>query len=140
MKRKQNSSGRPEEGEVVFLACVPHQIEASLDVEWGPRLAGFPLNFAYVRGLDRESPSRSQLETVLYWFDRTTYNEDSERREMCYFTKSPNGYHVRVVFNKSRSNWQTDKFKGDMLICSAEGATFDRTMVQTTMVGAEADE
>ena len=140
MERKRNSSRGPQEGRVVFLACVPRRIEPSLDAEWGGRLAGFPMNIAYVRGLNHEAPSKSQLEQVLYWFHSETYKEDSERREMFYFTKRRNGYRVRVVFSKSRGNWRIDKFKGDMLICSAEGATFDRTMVQTTMVGAEADE
>ncbi|MFZ0739561.1 MAG: hypothetical protein WBL70_17110 [Candidatus Acidiferrales bacterium] len=140
MQQKRNSPHRPQEGEVLFLAFVPHAIEASWDNEWGPRLAGFPLNIAYVRGLNRESPSQSQLETVLYWFDPTTYKEDSERREMCYVTKHRNGYHVRVVFNKSRGNWRIDKFKRDVLICSAAGATFDGAMMQTTMVRAEVDE
>ncbi len=140
MQRERNSSGRPHEGKVVFLACVPHQIDASLDAEWGPRLAGFPVNIAYTRGLNHEAPSKSQLEQVLYWFHSGTYIEDSEHREMCYFTKHPNGYHVRVVFNKSRSNWQTEKFKGDELVCSAAGATFDGAMMQTTMVGAEVGE
>lgn len=140
MDRKRNTSARPQKSEVPFLACVPHQIEASWDDEWGPKLAGFPLNIAYVRGLNCESPSRSQLETVLYWFDPTTYKEDSERREMCYLTKHRNGYRVRVVFNRSRGDWKTDKVKGDVLICSAAGSTFDGAMLQTTMLGAEIDE
>ncbi|MGB8789445.1 MAG: hypothetical protein WA755_13580 [Candidatus Acidiferrales bacterium] len=140
MDRKRNTSARPQKSEVPFLACVPHQIEASWDAEWAPKLVGFPLNIAYIRGLKRKVASKSQLATVLYWFDRATYSEDSERRGMCYFTKRPNGYHVRVVFNKSRGNWRTEKFKGDRLICSAAGATFDGAMMQTTMVRAEVDE
>ncbi|MFZ0637600.1 MAG: hypothetical protein WA755_16680 [Candidatus Acidiferrales bacterium] len=140
MERNRNSSRRPQEGDVLVLACVPHQIDSSWDDEWGPRLAGFPLNIAYVRGLKRESPSRSQLEQVLYWFHSETYSEDAEHREMCYFTKHPNGYRVRVIFNKSRGIWRTDKFRGDVLICSAAGSTFDGAMLQTTMVSAEVDE
>ncbi|MFZ0738424.1 MAG: hypothetical protein WAM96_15120 [Candidatus Acidiferrales bacterium] len=87
-----------------------------------------------------KAASKSQLATVLYWCNPETYREDSERREMRYFTKHPNGYHVRVIFNKSRGIWRTDKFKGDVLICSAAGATFDGAMLQTTMTGARIDE
>jgi hypothetical protein len=140
MERKRNDSRHHKENEVVFVACIPHEIDASLDDEWGPRLAGFPLNIAYVRGLNRKAPSKSQLETVLYWFDPETYREDSEHREMSYFKNHRNGYHVRVVFNKSRSNWQTDKFNGDTRICSAQGATFNEALMHTTLVGAEPDE
>ncbi len=140
MEPKRNSADPPKERQVLFLASVPHQIDSSWDEEWAPKLAGFPLNIAYVRSPKRESPSQSHSETVVYWFDRATYKEDLERREMCYFTKRPNGYHVRVVFNQGRGNWRTEKFKGDVLICSAAGSTFDGAMIQTTMFGAEIDE
>jgi len=119
MERKRNTTRRLKKNEVLFVACIPHEIDATVDGDWGPRLAGFPLNIAYVRGLNRKAPSNSQLETVLYWFDSETYREDSEHREMFYFTNHRNGYHVRVVFNKSRSSWQTDKFNGDTHICLA---------------------
>ena len=140
MERSRKNSGGPQENNVRFVACIPHEIDASLDDEWGPRLAGFPLNIAHVKGLNRNAFSKSQLETVLYWFDPETYREDSEHREMSYFTNHRNGYHVRVVFNKNLGNWQTDKFKGDTHICSALGATFNEVMMHTTLVGAEIDE
>jgi len=140
MERSRNDSRRHKENQVLFVACIPHEIDASLDGVWGPRLAGFPLNIAYVRGLNRKAPSKSQLETVIYWFDPETYREDSERREMSYFTNHRNGYHIRVVFHKSRSSWQTDKFKGDTRICLATGATFNEVMMHTTLVGAGIDE
>jgi hypothetical protein len=59
---------------------------------------------------------------------------------MCYFTKHPNGYRVLVIHNKNRGSWQTEKFRGDKLICLAAGSTFDGAMIQTTMVGAEEGE
>jgi hypothetical protein len=59
---------------------------------------------------------------------------------MCYFPKLQNGYRVRVIYNKDRGNWQTEKVRGDILLCLAAGPTFDKAMIQTTMVGAKADE
>jgi hypothetical protein len=121
-----------------FTAFIPQQIDPSWHDEWGPKLAGFPLNLAYARA--RNSDAGSSLEPVVYWLDPGTYREDSDRREMCYFTKHPNGYRVRVIHNQHRGSWQTEKFGGDALICSAAGSTFDQAMLQTTMVGAQADE
>ncbi|MGC1838360.1 MAG: hypothetical protein WA674_08455 [Candidatus Acidiferrales bacterium] len=50
MEQKGRTSAVPRKSDVRFLASVPHQIEASLDAEWGPRLAGFPVNIAYISG------------------------------------------------------------------------------------------
>ncbi len=44
------------------------------------------------------------------------------------------------IQDKNRGNWQTEKFRGDKLICLAAGPTFDGAMIQTTMVGAAVDE
>ncbi len=52
MERKRNTAARPQKSEVPFLACVPHEIDSSWDDEWGPRLAGFPLNIAYAGGVN----------------------------------------------------------------------------------------
>jgi hypothetical protein len=119
-----------------FIACIPQQIDPSWHEEWGPKLSGFPLNIAYAR----KRNSGSNLESAVYWLDPGSYREESDHREMCYFTKHPNGYYVRVIHNKNRGNWQTEQFRGDILICSAAGATFDEAMIQTTLVGAEPDE
>jgi hypothetical protein len=128
-----------EAGEIAFVAYIPQQIDPSWDAKWGPKLAGFPLNIAYVRGPNREA-SASRFAPVCYWFDPGTYREDSQRREMRYFTRPRNGYSIRVVFDKEVGRWETYKFKGDALLTLAEGSSSDRAMIQTTMVGAEMDE
>jgi hypothetical protein len=138
VKLRQNRSDIPSVTE--FVACIPQQIEPSWHAEWGPKLADFPLNIAYIRGLNREGLSASQLEAVCYWFDPGTCRENSQHREMWYFTKPQNGYSVQVVFDKETGRWRTCKFKGDALLCLAEGSTFDGAMRQTTMGGAGADE
>ena len=129
---------KPSDATSDFIAFIPQQIDPGWDEKYGPLLAGFPLNLAYARA--RNSDAGANLESVVYWLDPGTYREDSDHREMCYFTKHPNGYRVLVIHNKNRGNWQTEKFRGDNLICSAAGATFDQAMLQTTMVGAGADE
>ena len=121
-----------------FTALIPQQIDPSWHPEWGPRLAGFPLNIAYLkRG---NSDTGSSVESVVYWLDPGTYREDSDHREICYFTKHPNSFRVRVIHDRGNGKWRTEKFRGDILVCLAAGATFDQAMVQTTMVGAESDE
>ena len=59
---------------------------------------------------------------------------------MCYFSKLTNDYFVRVIFEKNSGRWQTEKFKGDTLIRSAFGSTFDGAMIHATMGGPEPDE
>jgi hypothetical protein len=71
-----------------FIACIPQQIDPSWHEEWGPKLSGLSLNIAYAR----KRNSGSNLESAFYWLDPGTYREDSGQREMCYFTKRPNGY------------------------------------------------
>jgi hypothetical protein len=50
-----------------FIACIPQEIDPSWHPEWGPKLAGFPLNLLYAR--TRNSDTGSNLESVIYWFD-----------------------------------------------------------------------
>jgi hypothetical protein len=128
---------RRSDATVLFTAFIPQQIDPSWHPEWGPKLSGFPLNIRYVKG---RNTSNAPPQAVTYWFDPGTFREDSDHREMCYFTKQRNGHHVRVIYNKDRGNWQTEKFRGDKRICLAAGPTFDKAMLQTTMVGAESDE
>jgi hypothetical protein len=89
-------------GATDFIAFIPHQIDPSWHEEWGPKLAGFPLNLGYARA--RNSDAGSNLESLIYWLDPGTYRQGSDHREMCYFTKHPNGYHVRVINDKNRGN------------------------------------
>ena len=49
-------------------------------------------------------------------------------------------YFVRVIFEKQTRRWQAEKYKGEKLIRSAFGSTFDGAMLHTTMGGPEADE
>ena len=92
-----------------FIACIPQRIDPSWHPEWGPKLAGFPLSLAYAR--IRTSDPGSNLESVVYWLDPGTYQEDSEKREMFYIPKHPNGYRVLVIQNKNSGNWRTEKFR-----------------------------
>jgi hypothetical protein len=101
-------------------------------------LAGFPLNLVYARS--RNTDAGSNLGPAIYWPDLSTYREDSDHREICYFTKHQNGYRVRVIHDKGSGKWRTEKFRGDILLCSAAGAKFDKAMIQTTMVGAHPEE
>jgi hypothetical protein len=130
--RKPRIEEEGDPGEIAFVACIPQQIDPSWDAEWGLKLAGFPLNIAYVRGLNRKA-SASHLEPGCYWFDPGTYRDDSQRREMWYFATPRNGYSIRVVFGREVGRWETYKFKGDALLHLAEGSTFDGAMTQTTM-------
>jgi len=130
VSKSSNSTG--------FTAFIPQEIYPSWDTELGPKLAGFPLNLAYARA--RNSDAGSNLESVIYWPNPGTYREDSHHREMCYSPQRPYGYRVRVIHDKGSGKWRTEKFRGDVLICSATGAIFDKAILQTTMVGAEVDE
>jgi len=59
---------------------------------------------------------------------------------MRYLTKPKNGYSIRVIFEKDTGRWQTEKFKGEELVRSAFGSTFEQAMLHTTMGGPEPDE
>jgi hypothetical protein len=122
------------------FAFIPQQIEADWHEKWGPLLKGFPLNilFAAIRN-DAQTGQRSVVEAC-YWPDLATFREDSERKEICYFTKPMNAYFVRVVFEKKTGRWRTEKINGETVIRSAFGRTFDEAMLHTTMTGLEPDE
>jgi hypothetical protein len=51
-----------------------------------------------------------------------------------------NSYFVCVIFEKQTRRWQTEKYKGEKLIRSAFGSTFDGAMIHTTMDGPEPGE
>jgi hypothetical protein len=123
-----------------FFGCTPHQIEADWHEKWGPLLEGFPLNilFATIRN-DAQTGQQSVVE-VCYWPDLATFREDAERKEICYFTEPMSAYFVRVILEKKTGRWQTQKFKGETVIRSAFGSTFDGAMLHTTIDGPEPDE
>ena len=122
------------------FAFIPQQIEADWHEKWGPLLEGFPLNilFAAIRN-DAQTGQQSVAE-VCYSPDLATFREDSERKELCYFTKPMNAYFVRVIFETKTGRWQTEKYKGETVIRSALGSTFDQVMLHTTMDAPELDE
>ena len=118
----------------------PQQIEADGHEEWGPLLEGFPLNILY-GGITTDARTKKQsIVDVCYWPALATFHEDSERKEMYYFSNLPNDYFVRVIFEKKTGEWQTQKFRGEKLIRSAFGSTFRGAMLHTTMGGPEPDE
>jgi len=123
-----------------FFACIPHQIEADWDEKWGPLLEGLPLNVMFAGFKNGARAGKQSLVEVCYWPDLATFHEDSERKEMWYFTKPTNGYWIRVIFEKATGRWQTKKFKGKRLVRSAFGSTFMQAMLHTTMGGPEPDE
>jgi len=72
--------------------------------------------------------------------DLPTLPEDSERKEVCYFTEPMNTYFVRVIFEKKTGRWRPQKFKDETVVRSAFGSTFDGAMLHTTIDGPELDE
>ena len=139
---KQWNETEDEEGErdgdVLFLANIPIQIEASWDSDFAPRLAGFPPNLLYT-GIQKAN-GRSSVEGCCYWFDPGTYAEDSDKREMTYFPRVKSPYRVKVEYHKKGKLWRTLKYRGEELRVDAQGADFDRAMIQTTLVGLKPDE
>jgi hypothetical protein len=118
-----------------FFAFIPHQIEADWDEKYGPLLQEFPLNILFA-GIKTEGGTEKQsLVDVCYVPALETFREDSQRKQVCYFTKPKNGFFIRVIFEKDKGRWQTKKFKGDKLVRSAFGSTFDTAMLHTTMGG-----
>ena len=119
----------------LMAAFVPSQIEAGDGYD--PRLIGFPLNILFAGITD---DGHQSLVDVCYEPAPETLREDSERKEMRYFTKPKNGYSIRVIFEKRTGRWQTKKFKGRKLVRTAFGSTFEQAMIHTTMNGLEAGE
>ena len=127
-----------EDGGEDFVAFIPRQIEA--DDNYEPQLVGFPFNILFGGFVDDTQTGQQSLIDVCYWPAPETFREDSQRKEMRYFTKPINDYFVRVIFEKNSGRWQTEKFRGKKLIRTALGSTLDNAMIHTTMVGPEPDE
>ena len=120
------------------FAFVPNQIEAN--DKYDPQLIGFPLDLLFA-GISYDlQNSQESLIHVCYEPAPETYQENSERKEMRYFTTPTNGFSVRVIFDKKTGRWQTEKYNGDKVVRRAVGSTFDKAMLHTTMDGPEADE
>jgi len=121
-----------------FVAFVPFQIEPGDN--YGSHLVGLPLNIMFGGFMKDRQSGRQSFLGLCYWPAPDTFLEDSERKEMCYFTKPQNNYFVRVTFEKNTGRWRTKKLKGKKLIRLAVGPGFDITMIHTTMGGLEPDE
>ena len=121
-----------------FISNVPQQILADWDSTFGPRLAGFPLNLVYASV--RNTESGNSLVSCCYWFDPSSYVEDMDKREMAYFPRVKSSYRVKVEYHKSGHFWRTLKYKGEQLVCEAQGPEFARAMIQATLVGVQPDE
>jgi hypothetical protein len=108
--------------------------------KYGPLLEGFPLNILYGGITTDTRTKKKSIVDVCYWPAPATFHEDSERKEMCYFSNLANDYFVRVIFEKRTDEWQTEKYKGDTLVRRTFGSAFDKVMINTTMGGPESDE
>lgn len=87
-----------KEFSVKFVGFVPNQIE--LADNYGPRLVGLPFNILFAGILKNKRTREQSLVNACYWPAPDTFREKSTRKEMCYFTKPPNDFFVRVVFEK----------------------------------------
>jgi hypothetical protein len=118
-----------------FLAFVPNQIEAKDNYDH--RLLGFPLNILFAKAPRTVDESLADL---CYEPAPKTFRENSQRKELDYFTTPKNGFFIRVILEKKTGQWQTQKFKAEQLIRSAFGATLDEAMIHTAIDGPEPDE
>jgi hypothetical protein len=121
-----------------FFAFVPNQIEA--EDNYDPLLVGFPLNILFAGITNGVQTGQQSFMDVCYAPAPETFQENSKRKEMCYFTKPKDGYFIRVIFEKTTGGWQTEKFRAKKLIQTAEGSTFGGVMIHTMMSGPEPDE
>jgi hypothetical protein len=121
-----------------FFAFVTNQIEPQDGYE--SALAGFPLNILFAAVTNDARTGQQSVVDVCYEPAPETFREDSRQKALRYFTKRKNGYSIRVTFEKGTGGWGTEKFKGKKLVRSAEGSTFEQTMIHTTMDGPEPDE
>jgi hypothetical protein len=118
-----------------FFGFIPDQIEANDNYD--QRLVGFPLNILFAKA---PQTGQQSLVHVCYEPAPETFQENSRRKEMRYFTTPRNGFFIRVILVKKTGEWQTEKFKGEQLIRCAFGSTLDEAMIHTTIDGPEADE
>ena len=129
---------KPRDGEISFIANIPHQIEA----DWHPRyahLAGFPLNIMFT-GIRKQSGGTPHIIAACYWFDPGTYQEDEATKRMTYLSRTDYGYHVEVTINKKSGAIESRKYKGKKLVSQSSGKSFDLAMIHATLCGVEPDE
>ena len=125
-----------------FIACIPHEIEANWDENWGPLLAGLPLNIMYacVERAESDQSKMLALITACYEPALATFRETKKTRELTYFNREGGTYRVRVVLHRASGRLETFKYKGRKLVACASGMSFESAMAHTTLVGIEKDE
>jgi hypothetical protein len=129
---------KARDGEISFIANIPHQIEA----DWNPRyahLAGFPLNIMFT-GIRKQPDGSTRFVAACYWFDPGTYQEDEATKQMTYVSRTDNRYRVEVIINKRSGAIESRKYKGQKLIFQSRGDSFEQAMIHATLCGAEPDE
>jgi hypothetical protein len=117
-----------------FLACVPHAIEPHWDPVWAPRLAGFPVNIAYVARIEGIG-----LAQATYVFDPDTFVDGEQSSQMRYRSIIGSDFSVLVVLYRG-GRIETFKYRGSELICEARGPDFQTAMIHTTARAIESDE
>ena len=123
-----------------LIACIPHQIEANWDGEWGPGVAGFPPNLVYTFVQKSKENEILGAITACYEPDLATFRETKKTREMTYFNREGGTYRVRVVLDKASGLLKTFKYRGRELLAYASGPDFENAMLHTTLMGIEKDE
>jgi hypothetical protein len=137
-QEKEPAMRGARDGEICFIANIPHQIEA----DWNPRyahLAGFPLNIMFT-GIRKQGGGRSHMIAACYWFEPGSYQENEEERQMTYVSRTDYGYLVKVIINKQSGAIESRKYKGQKLISQSHGDSFTQAMIHATLCGVEPDE
>ena len=129
---------KPGDGEIYFIANIPHQIEVDWDKRYA-HLAGFPLNIMFT-GLRKQQNGTQQFISACYWFDPGTYPEDEVKRQMRYVNRTGTRYHVEIIIDKRSGMIETSKYKGESLISQGNGKSFDQAIIHATLCGLEPDE
>jgi hypothetical protein len=120
---------------------LPSPIQADWDQKWGQLLAGFPVELVYSSTSPPVENGRTPVvRKARYAFDPGSFLEDAQKKEMHYFPCLPSKHYAVVTWEKAARRWQTRKFDGDRLIAEATGATFERAMIHTLLIGLQPNE
>lgn len=118
-----------------FVSFIPNLIQP----QWNPiavQLAGFPINVAF-SGLrsGRAGDATPLIVTSVYWFDPSTYIEDTDSRSMKYFAHDPSPFRVELKYSKVDERWEGRKFENDEELIRAYGPELRRFIIQLTLCG-----
>ena len=124
-----------------FIACIPRVIRADWDDKFAPLLAGFPVNLVFTKICQpRNTNEPPQFDASCYQFDPCTFHENAEKRQMSYHSRANPEFSVEVVIPKRSSEIVVSKFRGEIQLWVASGASFDGAMLQATLMGMAGDE